>query len=283
MLDSRLEFLISQYLDGSLPAEDCRLLEKRLAADPAARALFEQHKALDAAMKSLPLPEVHWDRFAQHISDAAVAQGAGDVAPAEHDDELELAITQYLQGELSDEHRSAVEARVAADPAARSLLAQHRSLDVVLKHGWPLPHVDFDALHQHISDAVEEQESAGRVQDVIVHARRPAIGDGRVHRHRRRSDDLVQPAEASGQRPFWYREGSSEARAVSQAVADVSIALDKPAGKAEVNISYAPADELARSRYDYSSSGLVSVPVRIQVAENVRRSGSGGGGGLFPN
>lgn len=66
-------------------------------------------------------------------------------------------------------------------------------------------------------------------------------------------------------------------------VSDVSIALDKPAGKAEVDISYAPADELARSRYDYSSSGLVSVPVRIQVAENVRRSGSGGGGGLFPN
>ena len=70
MVDESLEFAISQYLDGTLPPEEVAALEKRLAEDAQARALFEEHRKLDAALKAPPLPAVNWDRLQAHISAA---------------------------------------------------------------------------------------------------------------------------------------------------------------------------------------------------------------------
>ena len=70
----QLEFLISQYADGTLPAAEAAALQAVLESDPAARALLEEYRVLDVTLKrELPLPEMNWDRLADHIS-AVVAQ-----------------------------------------------------------------------------------------------------------------------------------------------------------------------------------------------------------------
>src|SRR5579872_3481880 len=66
-----LEISITQYLDGTLPAEQRAALEAVLATDASARALLEEHRRLDAAMRSaMPMPDVDWENLGRRISDA---------------------------------------------------------------------------------------------------------------------------------------------------------------------------------------------------------------------
>ncbi len=77
MIDEQLEFRISQYADGSLPAEEIAALEALLASDAEARAMLESYRKLEVAMKrELTLPAVNWDRLAGHFSDALTAAEA---------------------------------------------------------------------------------------------------------------------------------------------------------------------------------------------------------------
>ena len=68
----QLEFQISQYADGTLPAAEVAALEATLANDAEARALLEEFRKLDTIVKTseMPLPTVDWDRFADHLSRA---------------------------------------------------------------------------------------------------------------------------------------------------------------------------------------------------------------------
>jgi len=68
-----LEFLISQYADGTLDVAEKVALEVLLAQDGAAQALLDEYRRLDGLLKtSLPMPSLAWDTLARHIS-AAVA------------------------------------------------------------------------------------------------------------------------------------------------------------------------------------------------------------------
>jgi negative regulator of sigma E activity len=71
-------------------------------------------------------------------------------------DELEFAISQYLDGNLAEAQESALEARLATDAEARALLAEYRSLDRVLRAA-PKPAVDHDELASRIRGAVERE------------------------------------------------------------------------------------------------------------------------------
>ena len=68
-----LEFLIRQYVDGTLLGGKREALEARLKLDPAARAVLAEYRALDQQLKALPRPNVRWDALAEQIS-AAVAE-----------------------------------------------------------------------------------------------------------------------------------------------------------------------------------------------------------------
>src|SRR5438105_4199164 len=69
MLDEELEFSISQYLDGSLSAEEIAALEARLEVDAAARELLEGHRRVNVLLKAQNgLPAIRWDRLADHLS-----------------------------------------------------------------------------------------------------------------------------------------------------------------------------------------------------------------------
>ncbi len=75
MIDEQIEFLISQYADGSLPESERALVELRLQGDADARTMLDEYRALDATLKtSMPLPAVNWDRFAEHLSEAVAEQ-----------------------------------------------------------------------------------------------------------------------------------------------------------------------------------------------------------------
>ena len=79
-------------------------------------------------------------------------------------DELEFSISRYADGDLSDGQRSAVEDRLATDPAARAVLADYRRLGDLLAA--PPAGLDWDALAGRLSSAVAEGDApavAGRI------------------------------------------------------------------------------------------------------------------------
>jgi negative regulator of sigma E activity len=72
MTRDELEFSISQYLDGTLAADQHAALEERLATDAEARAMYAEYQSLQGVLTtSLPaMPEVDWDQFAARVSAA---------------------------------------------------------------------------------------------------------------------------------------------------------------------------------------------------------------------
>ena len=72
-------------------------------------------------------------------------------------DELEFAISQYLDGNLAAADEAALESRLSTDAEARALLAEYRSLDRALRAS-PVPDIDFAALSDRIRTAVAAQD-----------------------------------------------------------------------------------------------------------------------------
>jgi len=70
-----LEYLVSQYADGSLSALEVADVEKALAAQPEARELLQQYRTLDGALRAMPLPAVRWEALTAHLSNAVAAHG----------------------------------------------------------------------------------------------------------------------------------------------------------------------------------------------------------------
>jgi anti-sigma factor RsiW len=69
------EFAITEYLDGTLPAEHQAALENRLNAEPGLRAVMEEYRALDGVVKNaMPIPAVKWDVLAERLSESVDAQ-----------------------------------------------------------------------------------------------------------------------------------------------------------------------------------------------------------------
>jgi anti-sigma factor RsiW len=69
MTRDELEYAISQYLDGTLMPLERDALEEHLATDADARAILEEYRKLNTALKStLPEPAIAWDRLAAEIS-----------------------------------------------------------------------------------------------------------------------------------------------------------------------------------------------------------------------
>jgi len=64
-----LEFVLSQYADGTLPAAQRDAVEKRLLDDPATLAELEKYRKLDDLLRgSMPLPPIEWEALADRIS-----------------------------------------------------------------------------------------------------------------------------------------------------------------------------------------------------------------------
>jgi anti-sigma factor RsiW len=69
-------------------------------------------------------------------------------------DQLEFAISQYLDGTLPPEERASIELRLQSDAHARRMLEEYRSLDGLVKQSLPVPGVNWEKLTEVISGAV---------------------------------------------------------------------------------------------------------------------------------
>lgn len=72
-------------------------------------------------------------------------------------DELEYAISQYLDGVLPPLERSALEERLASDPEARAILAEYQALDSALKTSMPVPEIAWDQFTQQVRHALADE------------------------------------------------------------------------------------------------------------------------------
>ena len=75
-------------------------------------------------------------------------------------DQLEFAISQYLDGTLPPEELSALERVLESDAEARRMLEAYRSLDVLAKGALRLPALDWGRVSSSISQAVAADAGA---------------------------------------------------------------------------------------------------------------------------
>src|SRR5581483_144562 len=67
-----IEFLISQYIDGTANELDRARIEEILATDPEARSIHAEYQKLNEFVKSaMPMPEIAWDALSARISTEA--------------------------------------------------------------------------------------------------------------------------------------------------------------------------------------------------------------------
>jgi negative regulator of sigma E activity len=178
-------------------------------------------------------------------------------------DELEFAISQYLDGNLAEAEESALEARLASDAEARGLLAEYRSLDRVLR-AVPTRQVDFEALSGRIRSAVAEQNEP--IQSYRLHWVRTvsalalaacvviAAGLG----IRRMQTPPVNNNEASNTRP----QPQAKQIVVVDATTRPTIS-SAPVAVVSVGPSASPQDRPALARYH---EDLLSRPSQVIIA-----------------
>jgi anti-sigma factor RsiW len=72
MSEDELEFALSEYHDGTLPAARRAEIEEILRTDPAARRMLEQFARVDAMVRdgAGKLPEIRWNRLAEYLCGA---------------------------------------------------------------------------------------------------------------------------------------------------------------------------------------------------------------------
>jgi anti-sigma factor RsiW len=71
MTPERIEFLISQHVDGTISADDSAELDTYLAADPDARLLVHEYQKLDTLLRTAApaVPMVDYDRLGSRINE----------------------------------------------------------------------------------------------------------------------------------------------------------------------------------------------------------------------
>ena len=75
-------------------------------------------------------------------------------------EQLEFAISQYLDGTLPSGERAALLERIESDATARELFETHRRIDAELRTGLRTPAVNWDRLAEHLSARVAEAGEA---------------------------------------------------------------------------------------------------------------------------
>jgi anti-sigma factor RsiW len=74
-------------------------------------------------------------------------------------DQLEYAISQYLDGTLAPLESAALEERLAGDADARELFGEYQRLDGVVKNALPEPEVDWSAFSAQLNNRMSDAEA----------------------------------------------------------------------------------------------------------------------------
>ncbi len=151
MISEELEFRISQFADGTLPAEEVAALEATLAGDAEARAMLASYRKLDSAIRAeMTTPAMDWDRLSTQISRTIAA----------HDE----AMTTGVWGRIGVWGKMAVAAMIllAIGGAALILLRPGVRTDLAIK---PTAHRIELA---EVTGPVAESASSVGVEDVAI-------------------------------------------------------------------------------------------------------------------
>jgi hypothetical protein len=169
MTPEQMEMAITEYLDGTLPAERVAALEEVLATDAEARRVLEQHRRLTALLRAEPLPEMNWGELGKDF--AAVVTGTVDEDARAADQRLNAvimampAVPAVRWDALAREISGSIDRELAATGA------DDEKLDGLLR-STPLPSLNWDRLASHLSErvaeaaGVEEREAA---REVVVY------------------------------------------------------------------------------------------------------------------
>jgi hypothetical protein len=173
MSPEQLEFILTQYLDGTLAADQVNALEQALESDPRAMELRDEHERLTALLRSQGLPEMDWDELARDLS--AVVTGTVDEESKAEDRRLNAMFKAVPP--LPEVRWDALSARIssAIDSELERGDAEDQTLDTLLR-STPMPAVNWDRLAGQISQAiaVEQGEVEQRQRE-----ERPAVA-GRI-------------------------------------------------------------------------------------------------------
>lgn len=268
MTQEQLEFAISQYLDGTLPPEERSELERILLADASARRVLEEYRRLDAALKRSGVsPAVDYEGLSERISAAVDADVVGG---EELDEETELAITEYVDGELSGVREAEVKGRIERSEAARRVARKYASLNHVLKQGWVLPAINWERLAGHLSDVVSA--AAERERYSLVWLRRVVEVAAAACLAVVLGVPLYQMLSSRG--PGSDPWGGREVERVAKIEAFIT---DGPVGRPVADISIGAANEVADARYAFGEIvGRSAGRLSITTMASEERTGSEG-------
>ncbi len=269
-----MEDMIVRSLTGDITSQEQRELDRLLETDAAAGKLLTQHRALDVVLQhALPRPDTDERRICRRIGNALAEHQAlvsnCAAAGATVDEKTEQGIVALVDRELTVAQEAELNRRLATDAAARRVLKDHRVLETVLKHGQPLPDVDYDRLARHISDAVAEAEAA-RAQVIplsrwLHHAARVAIAACVLLGLALVGRQLIRPpvVENGGMHIVVVPPAAGSVREI---VAVDTREIEKAAPRV-IEVSVGPSQRIARLGFDYYAAGaVVANPARIQVA-----------------
>jgi hypothetical protein len=185
-------------------------------------------------------------------------------------DQLEFAITQYLDGTLPPQQVSALEQLLKTDELARELLTEHRRLDMILKAGRQAtapPALDWDRIAFTISNSLPVDDSAALAAASLPLPEGATEQDlNTVLNHAWALPDLDWPMVAGKISAAISAGASAAAAPLDEAFeqqlaryADGELSADEAAA-VEAQLASDPAARLALSEYRSLERMLKSVP-----------------------
>jgi negative regulator of sigma E activity len=169
-------------------------------------------------------------------------------------DQLEYAISQYLDGTLNEFDRRVLEERLATDAEARLLASEYAQVDSVLKNTPVTPEVDFDALASRISASIADEDS---------HVAQPIRMPGVWVRYASIAAGIVLAVGVGLHMIPSGDPGTPDGVASNNGTIEVTVEFaQKPSSPPVINVAVGPTDQLKQAGY---ASGLVDDAIITRV------------------
>ena len=275
MSPEQLEFAITQYLDGTLPAEDVSALEGRLAEDAGARALLEEHRKLTEMLRADSGPALAWDEVASDLQ--AVVTGTVDQEARAGDQKLN-GLLKSAVGAVPAIRWDALAVQISGsiDRGVAFRDAQDDVLDEALR-ALPTPDLNWERLAAHLSSAVAKE--AERAVEAPVRERVYSM------KWVRRATQMalaacVAIAATVGIRAYLRPMGTVVGPTMPVAVVKIDVAgPERTSATAVAQIKIGPSEEYVKAAEERelygrglaSGRGPIVIALPVSVSEDVDR------------
>ncbi|MCL2330384.1 MAG: hypothetical protein FWC56_03680 [Phycisphaerae bacterium] len=156
------EFLLSQLVDGDLPADVAAMLQERLKREPELQQCYEALCRLNQTLAAhgTKEPTVDLDAFHADFMQRLMAEASTNNNVSEQDEWL---IGQLLDDQLTTEQQSKLEIRLQSEPVLRQCHAELSRLHGVLQDRQSdQPTVDYERFHSQVMSKIAAEASANK-------------------------------------------------------------------------------------------------------------------------